>query len=171
MHDETPFHRIKIRVAALIDNGDEVALIKRSKNGTEQYTVPGGNVDPGEPIPAALARELKEELNLDIEQADAAPRFTWLIDAMVSRPGDTPPRKLHLVFRLTISDHVRATLNPTEHDDTAGAGELVWLRRQETHDITLFPPVPLADLATPATDLEAAAALLPALDDSNYRWI
>lgn len=171
MNDEAPFHRIKIRVAALIANGDDIALIKRVKNGTEQYTVPGGNVDPGEPIPAALARELKEELNLDIERADAAPRFTWLIDAMVSRPGTTPPRKLHMVFRLSISDHVRETLSPTEHDDTAGTGHLVWLRWQEAKDMALFPPVPVADLAAPAADLDAGAALLPALDDSNYRWI
>ncbi|MEV6332226.1 NUDIX hydrolase [Streptomyces sp. NPDC051909] len=171
MNAEAPFHRIKIRVAALISNGDEIALIKRVKNGTEQYTVPGGNVDPGEPLPTALARELKEELNLDIEQADTAPRFTWLLDAMVSRPGSTPPRKLHMVFRLSISDHVRAALNPTEHDDTAGAGELVWIRWQETKGMALFPPVPVADLAAPDTDFDAGAALLPGLDDSNYSWI
>ncbi|MFB6836203.1 NUDIX domain-containing protein [Streptomyces sp. NPDC056361] len=171
MNAEAPFHRIKIRVAALIFNGDEIALIKRVKNGTEQYTVPGGNVDPGEPLPAALARELKEELNLDVDQADAAPRFTWLLDAMVSRPGSTPPRKLHMVFRLSISDHVRGTLSATEHDDTAGVGELVWIRRQETKDLALFPPVPVADLTTPAVDLDAGAALLPELNDSNYRWI
>lgn len=134
--------------------------------------MPGGNVDPGEPIPTALARELREELNLDVDQADAAPpRFTWLLDAMVSRPGSTPPRKLHLVFRLSISDHVRQALSPTEHDDTAGAGELVWIRWQEAKDKALFPPVPVADLTTPAAGLDAGAALLPGLNDSNYHWI
>ncbi|MGW6569258.1 NUDIX hydrolase [Streptomyces sp. NPDC054975] len=171
MNAEAPFHRIKIRVAALIFNGDEIALIKRVKNGTEQYTVPGGNVDPGEPIPAALARELREELDLHVHQADTAPRFTWLIDAMVSRPGTTPPRKLHMVFRLSIGDTVRETLSPMEHDDTAGAGELVWIRWQDTKDLALFPPLPLTDLEGPAAELDAGAALLPALDDSNYRWI
>ncbi|MGW6569695.1 NUDIX domain-containing protein [Streptomyces sp. NPDC054975] len=171
MNAEPPFHRIKIRVAALIFNGDEVALIKRVKNGTEQYTVPGGNVDPGEPVPAALARELREELDLDVERADAAPRFTWLIDAMVSRPGSTPPRKLHMVFRLSISDAVREALSPVEYDDTAGAGELFWIRWQETKDKALFPPLPVADLAAPAVGLDAGAALLPGLDDSNYHWI
>ncbi|MFC8765965.1 NUDIX domain-containing protein [Streptomyces sp. NPDC057193] len=171
MNAEAPFHRIKIRVAALIFSGDEIALIKRVKNGTEQYTVPGGNVDPGEPISTALARELKEELNLDVDQADAAPRFTWLLDAMVSRPGSTPPRKLHMVFRLSISDHVRETLSPMEYDDTAGAGELVWIRWQEAKDKAIFPPVPVADLTTPAADLDAGTALLPGLTDSNYHWI
>ncbi|MFD9034430.1 hypothetical protein ACFVZW_25300 [Streptomyces sp. NPDC059567] len=93
------------------------------------------------------------------------------MDAMVSRPGSTPPRKLHMIFRIHINDRVRASLHQVEHDDTAGTGELVWVRYQDTKDIALFPPVSIADLAAPEVDQHADTALLPGLDDSAYRWI
>ncbi len=49
MASAEPFTPIKIRVAAALCNGDEVALIHRAKNGRDQYTLPGGNgaVPPG----------------------------------------------------------------------------------------------------------------------------
>ncbi|MGW1055939.1 hypothetical protein ACWDBD_47230 [Streptomyces sp. NPDC001118] len=90
---------------------------------------------------------------------------------MVTRPGSTPPRKLHLVFRVYIDSSTRAHLRTVEHDDTAGAGHLTWSHYKDTADKALFPPVPLAELATPTAPLDAALALLPTLDDTNYRWI
>ncbi|WP_308010995.1 NUDIX hydrolase [Streptomyces sp. AC495_CC817] len=166
-----PFDRIKIRVAAALFNGDEIALIHRTKNGQDQYTLPGGNVEPGEPIPHALARELDEELGLDLADASSAPQLTWIQDAMVTRPGSTPPRKLHLVFRVHIATPIRTRLHTVEHDDTAGIGHLTWSHYKDAANKALFPPVPLAELATPTAPLNAAQSLLPALDDTNYNWI
>ncbi|MGW6687621.1 NUDIX hydrolase [Streptomyces sp. NPDC054961] len=171
MTSAEPFTRIKIRVAAALFNGDEIALIRRTKNGQDQYTLPGGNVEPGEPIPQALARELDEELGLDLAEASSVPQLTWIQDAMVTRPGSAPPRKLHLVFRVHIDNTTRARLRTIEHDDTAGAGHLTWRHYKDTADKALFPPVPLAALVTPTAPLDAARALLPTMDDSNYHWI
>ncbi|MGW0121726.1 NUDIX hydrolase [Streptomyces sp. NPDC003327] len=166
-----PFTRIKMRVAAALFNGEEIALIHRTKDGQDQYTLPGGNVEPGEPIRQALARELDEELGLDLTDATGVPHLTWIQDAMVTRPGPTPPRKLHLVFRLHIDNSTRARLRTVEHDDTAGAGHLTWSHYKDTAGKALFPPVPLAELATPTAPLDAALALLPTLNDANYRWV
>ncbi|MGJ5748843.1 NUDIX domain-containing protein [Streptomyces puniciscabiei] len=60
---------------------------------------PGGHVEPGEPVHQALAHELDEELGLDLTAANGVPHLTWIQDAMITRPGPTPPRKLHLVTR------------------------------------------------------------------------
>ncbi|MDI3405587.1 NUDIX domain-containing protein [Streptomyces cavernicola] len=118
MSSAEPFTRIKIRVAAALFNGDEAALIHRTKDGQDQYTLPGGNVEPREPVHRALARELDEELGLGLADAGSVPQLTWIQDAMVTRPGSTPPRKLHLVFRVHIDDSTRARLRTVEHDDT-----------------------------------------------------
>ncbi|ALO13614.1 Putative NTP pyrophosphohydrolase [Streptomyces venezuelae] len=171
MTSAEPFTRIKIRVAAALFNGEEIALIHRIKDGQDQYTLPGGNVEPGEPIHQALARELDEELGLDLTDAGSVPHLTWIQDAMVARPGSTPPRKLHLVFRVHIDNSTRARLRTVEHDDTAGAGYLTWSHYKDTADKALFPPVPLVELVTPTAPLDAALALLPTLDDTNFRWI
>ncbi|WP_307669414.1 NUDIX hydrolase [Streptomyces sp. V2I9] len=53
----------------LVFCGEDVALIRRDRPGSIHYTPPGGNVEHGEDLEAALARELAEELDLDIGQA------------------------------------------------------------------------------------------------------
>ncbi|MFK0133556.1 NUDIX hydrolase [Streptomyces rubiginosohelvolus] len=90
------FARIKIRTGALVFCGDYVALIRRDRSGSTHYTPPGGNVEHGEDLDVALARELAEELDLDIDQAEGG-ALMWVVDQRVTRPGPTPPpRKLHL---------------------------------------------------------------------------
>ncbi|MFB4317737.1 NUDIX hydrolase [Actinomadura sp. 21ATH] len=65
----SPFARIKIRVGALVFCGDEVALIRRDRPGSTHFSPPGGNVEHGEDLLAALRRELAEELDLAPSQA------------------------------------------------------------------------------------------------------
>lgn len=61
---------------------------------------------------------------------------------MVTRPGNTPPRKPHL-----------------------------WSHYKDAAGMVFFPPVPLGGLAAPTAPLDAARAFLPPLDDTHYRWI
>ncbi len=53
-------------VAGLIEQEGALLVCQRSKNGTFalQWEFPGGKVRPGEALPAALARELHEELGV-----------------------------------------------------------------------------------------------------------
>lgn len=54
---------------ALIERGDRVLVAQRPP-GRElalKWEFPGGKVEPGETAPAALARELREELGIDVE--------------------------------------------------------------------------------------------------------
>ncbi|MGW6981106.1 NUDIX hydrolase [Streptomyces sp. NPDC054932] len=171
-NEAAAFHRIKIRIAALVFDGQDVALIRRTNNqGMTHYSLPGGNVEPAEPLPDALQRELEEELGLTPEDLASPPSFTWLLDAMVTRPGTSPPRKLHLVYRTHLAPKVRPKLKTFEDDDTVGRGDVVWMPYEQTRDLDIFPPVPIADLGNPNEHVNASSAALPTLNDSNYRWI
>jgi 8-oxo-dGTP diphosphatase len=61
-------------VAVGSDSGRRVLVGQRSypPELAGRWELPGGKVDPGESEPAALARECREELGIDIEVGDRA---------------------------------------------------------------------------------------------------
>ncbi|RJL21036.1 NUDIX domain-containing protein [Bailinhaonella thermotolerans] len=174
MSQPEPFSRIKIRVGAVVFCGDDVALIRRDRPTGSHYTPPGGNVRAGEPLPDALAREMSEELHLDLAEA-SAPELAWICDQMVSRPGPTPPpRKIHMIFRCHITPQVRQGLATVEYDaqpdGSAEPGVIEWVDYRKADRLPLFPLVgqALAALAHPRAPIDAV--LLPAATDATYTW-
>ncbi|MEU8543062.1 NUDIX hydrolase [Streptomyces sp. NPDC048717] len=169
-----PFSRIKIRVGALVFCGDDVALIRRTRPHSTHYTPPGGNVEHGEDLHQALARELAEELDLDIDQAEGGD-LMWVVDQRVTRPGPTPPpRKLHLIYRLHITPELRATLAETEQDEQPDGshetGIIEWIDYRETAELPIFPPIGPALTSLPDPRAAVTDAALPAVTDENYTW-
>jgi mutator protein MutT len=54
-------------VAAVIERDGRILICQRKRGGRHafKWEFPGGKVEPGENSPAALARELREELRID----------------------------------------------------------------------------------------------------------
>ncbi|SDJ02654.1 NUDIX hydrolase [Nonomuraea jiangxiensis] len=172
---ETPFRTIKVRVSALVFCGDEVALLRRDRpNNTHLYTTIGGNVSAGEPLDAALARELEEELAL-APGVGTEPELLWLMDVRVTRPGNTPsPRKLHLIYRLHVTEDDRRTLATHEFDELAEGGHEIghvqWVDYRQA-DLPLFPPIGAALAQLPTPTARPSTVELPAVTDKEYTWI
>ena len=58
---------VLVVTAAVVERGGRF-LITRRPEGVHlegHWEFPGGKCDPGEPLPACMARELREELNID----------------------------------------------------------------------------------------------------------
>ena len=55
------------RAVGIVIKDQKILLLHRIKDGREYYVFPGGSVEGGETLQEAAARELKEELSIDIE--------------------------------------------------------------------------------------------------------
>src|SRR5277367_536444 len=100
---ETPWHlsasyrtgkqRMKVVVAAVIERADRRILIgqrRREDTSPLKWEFPGGKIEEGETPEAALARELREELNVTLEKCAELAR--------VRHTYATPPGELEIRF-------------------------------------------------------------------------
>ena len=91
-------------VTALLRDGDRILLCHRSPRRRWYpgvWDLPGGHVEPGELPGAALARELREELGIDIAapagppvrqvHTDTFDMQIWLIEAWLGSPVNVAP--------------------------------------------------------------------------------
>lgn len=74
----TPKKILLVVAAASIDTEGRLLLARRpeGKSMAGMWEFPGGKIEPGETPEAALVRELKEEINVDVSQSCLAP-FTF----------------------------------------------------------------------------------------------
>lgn len=111
-------------VAAAIVDGDGRILVQRRPAGRPQpgvWELPGGKIETGETPEAALVRELREELGIDVETACLAPA------AFASEPL-AGRHLLLLVFVLRKWRGIPAALH---------ADALRWVRPHELHALEM----------------------------------
>lgn len=128
--------------AALIDSAGRVLITQRPahKELGGLWEFPGGKVEPGEAPEAALVRELREELELNVEP-DALDPFAFASHAYPD---------FHLLMPLYLVSRWRG--EPKLHRDAAQA--IAWARPQELRNY----PMPPADAALVDRLIEQSAA-------------
>lgn len=119
---------IRIRAAALIRRDDSVLMIEHGKSGRRYWLLPGGGVEFGETVAAALEREMLEETNLKIKVGDLA--FTSeTIDPRGQR------HVLHMVFW---ADIVGGELHVGQEERLKSVR---YVNISELPDMVLHPPL------------------------------
>ena len=118
---------VTVVAVALLDADNRVLLAQRpeGKHLAGYWEFPGGKVEAGETPEAALIRELKEELGIDIKESCLAPL------SFVSHSYET----FHLLMPLYVCRTWRGKVTQHEHQ------KLAWVAAPRLRDY----PVPPAD--------------------------
>ena len=112
-------------VAAVIKKDDRIFATQRGYGEFQGgWEFPGGKVEPGETLEAALVREIKEELDAEINVKDLFDTFEY----------DYP--KFHLTMHCFICELVSEDIVLKEHSaarwlDKAGLDTVEWLPADE----------------------------------------
>lgn len=115
-------HVIHVVAGALCDQSNVlIAQRPAGKHMAGGWEFPGGKVQASESVIDALKRELKEELSIDVHQAE------WLCDCM----HDYPDRRVHLELWL-VKQHTGLPV--------ANEGQpLQWVAIDRLHQIDMLP--------------------------------
>ena len=119
---------VLVSAVALVDTDGRVLIAQRpeGKAMAGLWEFPGGKVEAGETPEAALIRELKEELSIDVTEACLAPF------AFASHTYET----FHLLMPLYVCRRWNGVVEAKEH------ARLKWVRARELRDY----PMPPADI-------------------------
>ena len=165
-----PVTGLIVRACCLILHDGEVALIHRQRPDGDQYSVPGGVVHADEDVAAALARELDEELELNVTDLPRPPELRWVQDQMTTRPGTTTLfRRLHLIHVLDLPSRARQAMAETELDAEDYA-RIIWTPLGHTIGLHLYPAVGPAINGLARSRAAVGPVLLPPITDENYSW-
>jgi len=98
---------VDVRCSVIVFRDDAVLLVHRSRNGTDDWVLPGGTPRPGESMAACARRETLEETGLSVDPA----RVAFVTEALGPR---AMLRTVDLVFLATADG--RGEPEPREPD-------------------------------------------------------
>ena len=123
----------RLRPALAIQGPAGLLLVKHQKESRSYWLLPGGGVNYGESVAAALRREVLEETGLVVDLGD-------FLFASESIAPDKSRHGVHLVFRGTM---LSGTLKVNEEPLLQGRGRLTgaqWFSLERLPALDLHPP-------------------------------
>lgn len=118
---------INIRPAILIIENQQILTMQYNYGSQEVYNLPGGNLELGEHLSDALAREMQEELGVEVSVGGMI-----LVGEVYFE--ERKKHTLHLLFEGIITAGI-PTLNPKETSALA----IKWLAINELEKVNLYP--------------------------------
>lgn len=109
--------RVELTVLCLVENGDKILLLNRKDSSWSGYTLPGGHVEPGEPVIDAVIREMKEETGLDVIDSRLV--------GIKNFPIDKDAKDGRYIVFLFKTDKFKGEIV------SSAEGEISWVRRNE----------------------------------------
>lgn len=126
----------RIRVSAILRWQDRVLLCRHEKAGRGEYwLLPGGGVNSGESLTAALHRELREEIGIQDEVPLEGP--VALVDSISPQRAFAAKHVVQIVFAGDLSG--RSLEAVTSHDAAVRGHRL--FDTADLDDIVLHPPI------------------------------
>jgi len=126
----------RIRVSAILRWEDRLLLCRHEKEGRGAYwLLPGGGVDSGESLVAALHRELAEEVGIDDSPAVEGP--VAIVDSIAPAGSSSKKHVVHIIFA---ADLTGRSLERVSSQDEAVRGHRLFAFG-ELGDVVLHPPI------------------------------
>ena len=119
----------RLRVAVLCCERGRILLVEHRRLAEPAWLLPGGGVEPGEPLAAAAAREVREEVGLTVEVGPP------VVLAESIEPGGGR-HVIHLILR----GRVRPGPASTPTDPAVRAAR--WVALSALGTLRLHPPIP-----------------------------
>jgi ADP-ribose pyrophosphatase YjhB (NUDIX family) len=118
----------RIRVAGIVVREGRVLLAKHAKDGRSYYLLPGGGVEWGESLHAALVREFKEEVCIEVAPGPLA----------LAAESIAPDASRHIVHLCFQAEWLSGTPRLGE-DPRIVAVE--WIDVRDLSEIPMFPDI------------------------------
>lgn len=152
---------VLVAAAALLDDRGRVLLSKRpeGKQMAGLFEFPGGKVDEGETLEAALARELREELGIDADVSSMRP-LTFASHSYTKKSYENDVEESFYLI-MPLFEVTKWQGEPTARE---GQGALEWAAATELRRYEMPPAdLPLLDVVEAA----ARARAVPSVADAT----
>jgi 8-oxo-dGTP pyrophosphatase MutT (NUDIX family) len=136
MSEKRPRDRVRVSVKAIIIRDGRVLLVKSCDQDGDWYLLPGGGQQHGESLPAALRRECREEIGVEVEVGALRLVRDYIGKNHQFAAGDGDLHQIELMFECTIRGSAEPRPGPVPDEQQTG---IAWLEIAELAGHRVYP--------------------------------